>query len=88
MTKFFFLLEIIDMNTSQEIELYFDFTLYFEIDWMDVKLYNFNKNEELILFCEVETSVGNANLVCVYSYSIQTKQSVKRFIRYLKKRKY
>ncbi len=73
MTKFFFLLEIIDMNTSQEIELYFEFTLYFEIDWMDVKLCNFNKDGELILFCEVEASVGNMNLVCVYSYSIQTK---------------
>ena len=63
MTKKFFLLEIFDMNTSREIKLYFEF------DWMDVQLCNFNMNGELILFCEIVSHAreNDINLVCVYS---------------------
>jgi len=64
----FFLLEIIDMNTSQEIKLYFEF------DEMKVQSCNFNLRGELILFCTIKNfRWEEINIACVYS--IQTKKT-------------
>ncbi len=69
----FYLLEIINMkNQSQEIKLYFEF------DLMDVKLCNFNKNGEFVLFCMSETSRGE-KINIVYVYSVQTEPTKTKY---------
>ncbi|SRR6266498_1123357 len=87
MTKYFFLLEIIDMKSepSKKIDLNFEFNN------MKVQSCNFNLKEELIVYCirtiikdkGDDNETDKANIVCVYS--IQTKVKCQRIYMISKK---
>ncbi len=87
MTKYFFLLEIIDMKSepSKKIDLNFEFNN------MKVQSCNFNLKEELIVYCirtiikdkGDDNEMDKANIVCVYS--IQTKVKCQRIYMISKK---
>ena len=75
MTKYFFLLEIIDMKSepSKKIDLNFEFNN------MKVQSCNFNLKEELIVYCirtiikdkGDDNETDKANIVCVYSNELR-----------------